>query len=44
MNYDDVCSIQLVETVPVALRKGGHAKRMAVEHMSIFDVRKSITN
>ena len=38
VKYDAVCSLQLVETVPVALKSGGHAKRMKVEHMSIFDV------
>ena len=38
VKYDEVCSLQLIETVPLALRQGNHAKTMPVEHMSIYHV------
>ena len=37
--FDTKCSLEIVETVPVALRKGGYAKKMVVEHKTIYNVR-----
>ena len=38
VKYDTACELQLVETIPNALKKGHHAKRMVVEHQTIFEV------
>ena len=37
--YDIQCDLELVETIPLSLKKGGFAKKMVVEHKSILQVR-----
>ena len=36
--YDIQCDLELVETIPLSLKQGGFAKKMAVEHKSILQV------
>ena len=36
--YDIQCDLELVETIPLSLKKGGFAKKMVVEHKSILQV------
>ena len=38
LKYDAACNLELIETVPSALRKNGYADKMPVEHKSTFDV------
>ena len=38
VKYDAVCRMELIETIPVALKKAGYVKKMPMEHKTIYHV------